>query len=43
MSIWERRVVVLGSRGRLNFFWELIVVGKGGVENMVVIILMRVI
>lgn len=33
----------LGSRGRLNFFWEPMAAGKGGAENMAATTLMRVI
>ena len=40
---WERRVAALGSRGRLNFFWELTAAGNGGAENMAATTLMRVI
>lgn len=33
----------LGSRGRLNFFWDPMAAGKGGAENMAATTLMRVI
>lgn len=36
-------MAALGSRGRLNFFWELTAAGKGGAENMAATTLMRVI
>lgn len=36
-------MVELGSRGRLNFFWDPIAAGNGGAENMAATTLMRVI
>lgn len=40
---WDSLVVELGSRGRLNFFWDPMAAGNGGAENMAATTLMRVI